>query len=135
MAMIIVMGPPGSGKGTRIREASYGSLISISMGEILRERGIDTSSGNLVSDKVVMSILRDAVNSVNAETIIFDGIPRTITQAEMLEQIGIKVDKLIVLQLSEEEAVKRALSRYHCPNCGTEYNTEFRPPKVANKCD
>ena len=135
MAIIVVMGPPGAGKGTRIKAASYGSLISISTGEVLRRRGFDTSSGNLVSDEIVMNILKDEISAVGAEIIILDGVPRNISQAEMLDQVGIKVDKAIVLQLSEEEAVKRALSRYHCPNCGAEYNTEFRPPKVANKCD
>ena len=110
---IVVVGPPGAGKGTRIEEAKkvIPNLESISTGNVLRKNKIDVSSGKLIPDAVVMEFLKKELKSVKAEIIILDGVPRTVPQAEAMMKSGIEVDFVIYLPISEEVAVERAIRK------------------------
>lgn len=137
---IVVVGPPGAGKGTRIEEAKkvIPNLESISTGNVLRKNKIDVSSGKLIPDAVVMEFLKKELKSVKAEIIILDGVPRTVPQAEAMMKSGIEVDFVIYLPISEEVAVERAKDRLFCSNsaCQLTYTKgDFNPPKVEGICD
>lgn len=138
MATIVVIGPPGAGKGTRIENAKekVSGIETISMGALLRKSGIDTSSGALIDDETVMSLLQNKINSVKSDIIILDGVPRTLNQAMMMEKYGIEIDHVIYLPIEEEEAVRRAMNRLICPNCQEGYTKDvFKPSKVEGICD
>ncbi len=138
MATIVVIGPPGAGKGTRIADAKekVSSIETISTGALLRKSGIDTSSGALIDDDVVMSLLQNKINSIKSDIIILDGVPRTLNQAMMMEKYGIEVDHVIYLPIEEEEAVRRAMNRLICPNCQEGYTKDgFKPSRIEGICD
>ena len=142
MTTIVVIGPPSAGKGTRIEKTKevVNNVVSISTGKLLRERGVDVSNGELVSDEMIMDILSEKLNSLEAEYVFLDGVPRNIPQAEKMKEQGIQIDKVIYLPISAEEAVERILSRKICsnPNCQetfTEGKSNFKPPKVKGICD
>ena len=141
MTTIVVIGPPGAGKGTRIQKAIAEEVIPnlkhISTGNLLRKKGIDTSSGKLVSDDLIMEILKEELESIEKDSVvILDGVPRTMEQANLMQQYGIQVDKVVYLPVTEEEAVRRAEQRIICPNCQQAYTLDgFKPPKVKGICD
>lgn len=138
MATIVVIGPPGAGKGTRIADAKekVSGIETISTGALLRKSGIDTSSGALIDDDIVMSLLQNKINSIKSDIIILDGVPRTLNQAMMMEKYGIEVDHVIYLPIEEEEAVRRAMNRLICPNCQEGYTKDdFKPSKIEGICD
>lgn len=137
---IVVVGPPGAGKGTRIEEAKkvIPNLESISTGNVLRKNKIDVSSGKLIPDAVIMELLKKELKTVKADIVIFDGVPRTVPQAEAMMKSGIEVDFVIYLPISEEVAIKRAMDRLVCsnPECQLPYTKgDFNPPKVEGICD
>lgn len=136
MKTIIFIGAPGSGKGSRIEECvKNADYIQISSGDILRKAGFDLSSGQLVEDSIVVSLVKDAMKKVKGN-IILDGFPRNVSQAKELEKQGITVDKIIYIKISQEEAVERAVNRLICPNCYATYTkTAYKPPKQEGICD
>jgi len=136
MKTIIFIGAPGSGKGSRIKECvKNADYTQISSGDLLRNAGFDLSSGQFVKDSIVVSIVKDAMKKAKGN-IILDGFPRNISQAKELEKQGVKVDKIIHIKISPEEAVKRALNRLTCPNCNATYSkTGYNPPKKEGICD
>lgn len=140
--VIVVMGPNGCGKGYRISKAKevIPNLVSISTGKLIREAGIDTSNGGLVDDEIVIGLLKRALDAIEDDdaTIILDGVPRTIEQAELIKQAGIKIDRVISLILPVSDALKRASDRLVCSNvsCQETYTrSHFNAPKKAGICD
>lgn len=136
MKTIIFIGAPGAGKGSRIETCvNQGGFTHISTGNLLRQAGYDLSSGKLIEDSIVIALAKDAIKKAK-ENIILDGFPRNVSQAKELEKQGVKVDKVIYITISREEAVKRAVNRLICPKCQAVYTkTAYKPPKHEGICD
>ena len=155
MMNIIFIAPPAAGKGTQssLLEKKY-NYQHISTGDLLREEikkktefGAEIekiiSKGELVSDEIITKLLKNELNNIKHQKFILDGYPRNIAQAETLtkifQELNIDDYKTIYLDLDEEIAMKRALGRIVCSNCGASYNTYFKnlmPQKdgICDKC-
>ncbi len=151
-AVLILLGPPGAGKGTQARmlEEDFG-LIQLSTGDLLRaavaagtEAGRQAKAvmeaGQLVSDAIVLAILKDRMAAPDvAKGVILDGFPRTDGQAATLDTLlaaaGQKVTAAISLEVDDEAMVARVAGRYTCAACGEGYHDEFKQPAVAGTCD
>lgn len=133
--IILIIGAPGSGKGSRIDTCVKEGYTPISTSTLIHAAGIDTSHGKLIDDSVVIPLVTNAIVET-AGDIILDGFPRNVSQAEALERENVKVDKIIYIKISEDEAVKRALNRLICSSCKETYSkTAYKPPKVDGVCD
>ena len=145
---LIIMGAPGAGKGTQSELISKREGIpAISTGQILRgaikagtELGVKAKSfmdaGALVPDEVVNGIVRDYLLSDDCRRgFILDGFPRTIAQAEALEQAGIRFDAVVALEVPDEKIVDRMGGRRVCESCGASYHVVNIPPKTEGVCD
>jgi len=148
----IFLGAPGSGKGTQASLLSKEFLIeSISTGDLLRkevekntEIGIiakkQMDSGALVSDEVVIEIIKEKIATKSCERgFILDGFPRNINQAikleEMLEKSNKKITKVFNFNIEESILIKRIAGRYTCKNCSAVYNRYFKPTIKEGECD
>lgn len=149
---IILLGPPGAGKGTQAGslEARHG-MLQLSTGDMLREtRKADTElgrqvaevmdSGQLVSDEIVSAMIDAKLGSMPETTgAIFDGYPRTEAQALSLDEIlakhGRSLDHVIELAVDEDALVDRITGRYTCANCGTGYHDRHKQPEKDGVCD
>ena len=149
---IILLGPPGCGKGTQaqklIREFGF---VQLSTGDMLRaaiskgtEIGMQAKSiidkGELVSDEIVIGIVRDRIFSTECECgYMLDGFPRTLAQAEKLDQIlsdrNQKIDVVFRLCVPDDMAIRRIAGRRFHITSGRSYNTEFNPPKLEGRDD
>ena len=150
--VLILLGPPGAGKGTQARmlEEDFG-LIQLSTGDLLRAavaQGTEAGkrakavmeAGQLVSDDIVLAILRDRMAQPDvARGIILDGFPRTDGQAAALDTLltaaGRSVTAAISLEVDDEAMVGRVSGRYTCANCGEGYHDQFKQPATAGACD
>jgi len=149
---LIIFGAPGAGKGTQAEFiAKEKGIPSISTGEIFREAvasksplGIKIteimSNGSLVSDDIVLKIVEERIKKDDCKNgFLLDGFPRTLPQAKgfdnLLLSIGKKIDKVVSLDVAEENIVKRLSSRRICKKCGTKFNLETLPPKIDGVCD
>lgn len=145
---IILLGPPGAGKGTQannIKEAF--AIPQISTGDMLRaavsagtELGLQAKkvmdAGELVSDDLILGLVKERISEPDcANGFLFDGFPRTIAQAEGMKNYGIEVDAVVELQLPDAEIIKRMSGRRVHPASGRSYHVIFNPPKVENKDD
>jgi adenylate kinase len=93
-------------------------------------------SGALVPDEVVIGIVKDRIAQPDcANGFVLDGFPRTIPQAEALDNMGVKIDRVIALEVSDDKIVKRMSGRRVCESCGASYHLLYNPPKVEGKCD
>ena len=151
MMNIILLGPPGAGKGTQAaRLQANRGMIQLSTGDMLREAvaagtpvGLKAKEvmvrGELVSDAIVSALIGERLDASAEQGAIFDGFPRTGHQAEALEillgQRGRKLDHVIELVVDEDELVKRITGRFTCAKCGAGYHDRFRPTKVPGVCD
>jgi adenylate kinase len=151
MMNIILLGPPGAGKGTQAaRLQALRGMIQLSTGDMLREAvaagtpvGLKAKEimarGELVSDAIVSALIGERLDGADGKGAIFDGFPRTKHQAEALEILlgerGRKLDYVIELVVDEEELVKRITGRFTCANCGAPYHDTFRPTQVRGTCD
>ena len=149
---IILLGPPGAGKGTQAERlvAEHG-MVQLSTGDMLREaRKADTElghqvaavmdSGALVSDEIVSALIDAKLAALGEDQgAIFDGYPRTLAQAQSLDDIlashGRRLDYVIELVVDEDSLVERITGRFSCSNCGAPYHDRFRRPKVEGTCD
>ena len=149
---LVLLGPPGSGKGTQAKRLAekYG-LPHVSSGDILRvslrEEGyLDREtreivrSGRLVPDRIAVEIVRKRLGEEDCgKGFILDGFPRTLPQAEslngLLQESDIAIDRVLYLELSEEEAVKRLSGRRTCSRCGATFHLVFNPPRTLGLCD
>ena len=145
---LILLGAPGAGKGTQAEIlSSLLSIPQISTGNILRAAmkagtpvGLEAKSyvesGKLVPDSVIMGILRERLAEPDcANGYILDGVPRTIPQAESMEELGIEVDKALSLEVEDEVIIKRMAGRRTCRNCSSTFHVVNNPPKKEGVCD
>ena len=153
---IILLGPPGAGKGTQAKEvAEVGGFLHLSTGDLLRSSVAQGTplgqiakpimeSGGLVPDDLVIDLLKEALES-SSETaalgVIFDGFPRTLAQAEALDRMlaarNEAIDCVVLINTSDEVIVERVCARRSCSNaqCGAVYNLVSKPPRVEGICD
>ncbi|MDZ4093685.1 MAG: adenylate kinase [Paracoccaceae bacterium] len=151
-SVLILLGPPGAGKGTQARmlERHFG-LVQLSTGDLLRAavaagtaagRAAKSvmEAGGLVSDDIVLAILRDRMAEPDTERgVILDGFPRTAGQAEaldaMLEVTGQRVTAAISMEVEDAPMIARVAGRYTCAGCGEGYHDQFKIPAKAGVCD
>jgi adenylate kinase len=148
---IVLLGPPGAGKGTQAaRLQAERGMIQLSTGDMLREAvaagtpiGIEAKAvmerGELVSDAIVSALIGERLDAAAEQGAIFDGFPRTRAQAQALDQLlaerGRDLDHVIELAVDEDQLVKRITGRFTCAKCGTGYHDSFRPTRVPGICD
>lgn len=149
---IIIMGLPGAGKGTQAAKIIQEFQIPhISTGDMFRlaikqetELGLQAKAfmdnGDLVPDEVTIGIVRERLSQSDAkEGFLLDGFPRTIEQAEalndILQELDTKIDRTIFVDVPEEELMNRLTGRRICSSCGAAYHLVFNPPKVEGVCD
>ena len=151
MLNIILLGPPGAGKGTQAaRLQANRDMVQLSTGDMLREAvatgspiGLQVKAimekGELVSDAIVGALIGERLDAADGKGAIFDGYPRTCQQAEALDLLlgerGRNLDHVIELAVDEDELVKRITGRFSCAKCGTGYHDTFRPTKISGVCD
>ena len=152
MKLLILLGPPGAGKGTQAQLLmSRHGLIQLSTGDMLRaavkdgtEVGLQAKAimeaGQLVPDAVVTALIADQLDrQAHAPGFIFDGYPRTQAQAEALDRLlaerGLRLDHVIELTVDEEALVERISGRFTCARCNEGYHDKFKVPKVEGVCD
>lgn len=145
---IIFLGAPGAGKGTQAeRIADAYQIPTVSTGNMIREAlangtemGLKAKAfieaGNLVPDEVVIGIIKERLAKDDcAKGFILDGFPRTIPQAEALEEMGVEIDKVVDIEVADEIIKARMSGRRVCPKCGAPYHIETLRPKVDGICD
>ncbi len=145
--IVILLGAPGSGKGTLANILKKDNYIHLSTGDMFREAisqktpiGIKIkdiiSSGSLVNDELTNQLVGSYIKNHSSEKILLDGYPRTINQAQYLEDNFKNITKkVLLLDVAEDIATKRIIGRRMCPKCGANYNIYFNPPIVSNKCN
>lgn len=149
---IILIGPPGAGKGTQAATlVENRNMIQLSTGDMLRaartsgtELGKKVAGvmdrGELVTDEIVIGLIEEQLTSSNTgDGFIFDGFPRTLAQADalsdLLSKIGQKLDTVIQMTVDDEALVRRITGRFTCGVCGQGYHEEFKAPIIKGKCD
>ncbi|MEO0078903.1 MAG: adenylate kinase [candidate division WOR-3 bacterium] len=148
---LVLLGPPGSGKGTQaeLLRSRHG-MIHYSTGEVFRDHitrrtpvGLEVEefvvAGRLVPDDVVLEVVNAFIAEHAGQPILFDGFPRTVPQAEGLDEVlnrhELAVDLAVLIDLADEEVVRRLSARRQCRQCGAIYNLTFKPPQQAASCD
>ena len=145
---LIMLGAPGAGKGTQAAILSERlGIPTISTGNILRAAvkngtpvGLQAKSymdaGKLVPDEVIIGIIAERLAEDDCQGgFILDGVPRTIAQAEALEQAGVKFDCVLDIEVPDQEIMRRMTGRRACTACGATYHVEAAPPKTEGVCD
>lgn len=145
---LILLGAPGAGKGTQAEAISAKlGIPQISTGNMLREAvkngtplGLQAKeamdSGALVSDDIVIGILKDRIAEPDAKNgYILDGFPRTVAQAEALDKMGVSIDKVLEIHVADERICARMSGRRVCESCGASYHIEYKPSKTEGVCD
>lgn len=140
---IIFLGAPGAGKGTQAAFISRElNIPTISTGNLIREAisqgtpiGLIAkdiiAKGQLLSDDLVIGMIKEKLESISGGYIL-DGFPRTVAQAQALEDMGEDIDVVINIYVPDDTIVERAAGRRYCPKCGATYHVEYNPPKTEN---
>lgn len=147
---MILLGPPGAGKGTQARRlVETRCMVQLSTGDMLREaRSSGTGMGQkvaevmdrgeLVTDEIVIGLIREKLLE-GGKGFIFDGFPRTLAQADaladLLEETGMMLDQVVEMRVDDEALVRRITGRFTCGNCGEVYHDETRPTAKPDVCD
>lgn len=143
---LIMLGAPGAGKGTQAEALSERyNIKTISTGNLLREAiknntktGLEAKAymdkGDLVPSELVVELLKGAIAGCE-NGYILDGFPRTVEQAETLDKMGIEIEKVIDIVVSDEEIEKRLCGRRVCEKCGASYHILYKPTKIEGKCN
>ncbi len=149
---IILLGPPGAGKGTQAKMlVDERQMVQLSTGDMLRaartsgtELGKTVAGvmdrGELVTDEIVIGLIEEQLTTTNsAGGFIFDGFPRTLAQADalgaLLDKVGQSLDCVVEMRVDDEILVKRIAGRFTCGGCGEGYHDEFKMPSDPAKCD
>ena len=148
---LILLGPPGVGKGTQAQFLMDRlNAVQVSTGDLLRaavREGTDLGkdakrymdAGNLVPDDVILGLIGERMTELKDRSVIFDGFPRTVAQAEgldkLMDELGQKIDSVLELVVDDQVVIDRLSSRRSCPKCGAVFNLISAPPKVENVCD
>ena len=145
---LIFFGAPGAGKGKQAEVVSEAlNIPQISTGNILREAAKNGTeyglkakaamdAGALVSDDIVIGILKERIAEDDCKNgFILDGFPRTVPQAEALDAMNIKIDKVIEISVADDTIKQRVSGRRVCEGCGASYHVQYKPSKVEGKCD
>ena len=152
MTNLMLLGPPGAGKGTQAKEiASRHGLIQLSTGDMLRaavSAGTATgrrvkeimAKGELVPGEVVIKIISDRMDEPDCKAgVILDGFPRNLTQAAALDKVlkekQKRLDAVIELKVDDNQLIQRIVGRFTCAKCGEGYHDRFKRPKVRGVCD
>ncbi|MAC77051.1 MAG: adenylate kinase [Rhodobacteraceae bacterium] len=147
---IILLGPPGAGKGTQSRHlVETRGMVQLSTGDMLRDAKDSGSEmgkrvaevmerGELVTDEIVIGLIREKIDAGDGRGFIFDGFPRTLAQAdalgELLASTGEKLDAVIEMEVDDDELVARITARSTCATCGEVYNDNTKPIPADGKC-
>lgn len=148
---IILLGPPGAGKGTQAqRLMAARQMVQLSTGDMLRAAvkagtpvGLQAKAvmeaGELVSDAIVSALIGERLDQGIGGGAIFDGYPRTTAQADALDELlqsrGLTLDHVIEIEVDEAALIERVEGRYTCAQCGEGYHDRFKIPAVAGVCD
>ncbi len=151
MKNIILLGPPGAGKGTQARKlVEERGMVQLSTGDMLREARTSGTEmgrkvaevmdrGGLVTDEIVIGLIEEKMNGARGAGFIFDGFPRTLPQADalgaMLKRSGRELDAVIEMRVDDDALVRRITGRFTCGNCGEVYHDETRQTAKAGVCD
>ena len=150
--IIILLGPPGAGKGTqaKVLEQRF-HIVQLSTGDMLRQKAKEAdalaekikaifTAGGLAPDELMIEMIRDRIKKDDCKNgFILDGFPRTVAQAEALDKMlsaeNLKLDAVVELKVDEEALVERITGRTSCAKCGASYHAKFNPPKKEGVCD
>ena len=151
MINLILLGPPGAGKGTQAKHlVETRGMVQLSTGDMLREAKTSGSAmgrrvaevmarGDLVTDEIVIGLIEEKITGTAGGGFIFDGFPRTLAQADALGQLldkaGQRLDAVIAMQVDDAALVARVTGRFTCAACGAVYHDTLHPPQVAGVCD
>ena len=150
--ILILLGPPGCGKGTQAKQLEDpGEIVQLSTGDMLRVAVASGSkmgqhaakvmeAGNLMPDEIMIEIISERIDQPDCKNgFILDGFPRTAPQAEALDKLltdkSLSLDKVIELKVDDDAMVERIIGRYSCANCGAGYHDKFNKPKRDGVCD
>ena len=145
---LILLGAPGAGKGTQAEViCGHFGIPAISTGNILREAvrtGTELGkraksfmdAGKLVPDEVLIDIIRERLAQPDCRNgFILDGFPRTVPQAQALDEMGVRIDRVVEIHVSDERIVERMSGRRVCEKCGASYHIQYKPSKDGVTCD
>jgi adenylate kinase len=151
MMNIILLGPPGAGKGTQARRlVEERDMVQLSTGDMLREARTSGTEmgrkvaevmdrGNLVTDDIVIGLINEKLSGASGGGFIFDGFPRTLAQADalgdLLNRTGRRLDGVIEMRVDDAALVQRISGRFTCANCGAVYHDATRPTAKPGICD